>query len=88
MLTDQDLVEQIMDVIKSLDDVPSDLTKEITTSTNISRDLKLDSIAVMDFVMAIETRFDIVIPIDKISEIETIADLADVVGAKLAKPVR
>ena len=48
----------------------------ILPETNIVRDLKLDSLGVMDFVMAIETRFDTIIPIDGLSGVETVGDLA------------
>ncbi|QJE72468.1 acyl carrier protein [Aerophototrophica crusticola] len=48
----------------------------ITTDTNITRDLGLDSLAVMDFVMVLEDRFDISIPLERIAEVETVGDLA------------
>ncbi len=49
---------------------------QIDAATSIVRDLKLDSLAVMDFVMALETEFDTVIQIDALSGVETIGDLA------------
>ncbi len=48
----------------------------LDADTSIVRDLKLDSLAVMDFVMALETEFDTVIPIDALSGVETVGDLA------------
>jgi len=48
---------------------------ELSDQTNIVNDLGLDSVAVMDFVMEIEDRFDISVPLDKIAEIETLGDL-------------
>lgn len=48
----------------------------ITTETSITRDLGLDSLAVMDFVMVLEDKFDISIPLERIAEVETIGDLA------------
>ncbi|HYC04535.1 MAG TPA: acyl carrier protein [Azospirillaceae bacterium] len=48
----------------------------ITADTNIVRDLGLDSLAVMNFVMELEDKFDISIPLDKIAEVETVGDLA------------
>ena len=47
----------------------------ITPDTHILHDLNLDSVAVMDVVMALETRFDTVIPMDRLAEIETVGDL-------------
>jgi acyl carrier protein len=48
---------------------------ELSDSTNIVRDLGLDSVAVMDFVMETEDRLDVSVPLDRISEVETIGDL-------------
>ena len=51
----------------------------LDASTNIVRDLQLDSLAVMDFIMSLEDRFEIVIPLDRVAEVETLGDLALVV---------
>jgi acyl carrier protein len=48
---------------------------ELSEQTHIVDDLGLDSVAVMDFVMEIEDRLDISVPLDKIAEIETLGDL-------------
>ncbi len=59
---------------------------EIDAETSIVRDLKLDSLAVMDFVMALETEFDTVIPIDALSGVETIGDLARLLQPTSPRP--
>ena len=51
----------------------------VTGETNIARDLGLDSLAVMDLIMALEDHFDISIPLDKIAETETVNELAELV---------
>ena len=48
---------------------------EITEKTDIVEDLGMDSLAVMNFVMAIEDFYDISIPLDRIAQIQTVADL-------------
>ncbi|MBS0273124.1 MAG: acyl carrier protein [Proteobacteria bacterium] len=48
---------------------------ELSDSTNIVRDLGLDSVTVMDFVMETEERLDVSVPLDRISAVETIGDL-------------
>ncbi len=48
---------------------------QITDSTNIVEDLGMDSLGVMNFVMAIEDYYDISIPLDRIAQIETVGDL-------------
>ena len=52
---------------------------DVTPDSRIMADLGLDSLAVMDFVMDLEERFDIVIPIDRIAEVRTVRDLADAI---------
>lgn len=52
---------------------------DVKSDTNIVRDLSLDSLAVMDLVMALEDHFDISIPLDRIAETETVNQLAGVV---------
>lgn len=43
------------------------------------RELGLDSVAVMDLVMAVEDEFDVAFPLDRLAEVETVDDLARVV---------
>lgn len=73
MTTDvNDIVETIIAaLVKTL---PTPVT--VTTETSITRDLGLDSLAVMDFVMVLEDKFDVSIPMERIAEVETIGDLA------------
>ena len=48
-------------------------------ATDISTDLNIDSVTVMDFVMEVEDHFDIEVPLNVLAEIQTIAELAKVV---------
>jgi acyl carrier protein len=48
---------------------------QITDGTDIVEDLGLDSLGVMNFVMAIEDFYDISIPLDRIAQVETVGDL-------------
>jgi len=52
---------------------------EVSLTTNIARDTGLDSVAIMDFVMDVEDEFDISIPLERTTDVETIADLCAVV---------
>jgi len=47
----------------------------IGDDTDIVEDLGMDSLGVMNFVMAIEDFYDISIPLDRIAQIRTVADL-------------
>ena len=52
---------------------------QITDETDIVEDLGMDSLGVMDFVMAIEDFYDISIPLDRIAQVQTVADLVSAV---------
>jgi acyl carrier protein len=52
---------------------------DLKSDTRIVDDLELDSLAVMNFVMAVEDKYDISIPLDRIAEVQTVGDLAAVV---------
>ena len=51
----------------------------ITAETDIARDLKLDSLAVMDLLMVLEDKFDVSIPLNMVPEIATVGQLASAV---------
>lgn len=53
--------------------------RAVDANTSISKDLGLDSLAVMNFIMVLEDRFDVSIPIDAIIDVETVGDLAAVI---------
>ena len=48
----------------------------ISGSTVITDDLGLDSLALMNFVMEIEDKLDVSVPLDRLSNFRTIDDLA------------
>ena len=82
-MSDQaDVIVRIATVLHGMEDPAAQRIGHVDAQTSIVRDLKLDSLAVMDFVMALETEFDTVIPIDALSGVETIADLADLLQPK------
>jgi acyl carrier protein len=66
------IVEEIIGALRPTLQTPV----SIAADTNITRDLGLDSLAVMDFVMVLEDKFDVSIPLERIAEVETIGDLA------------
>ena len=54
---------------------------ELKPETDISGDLNIDSVSVMDFVMEVEDHFGMDIPLNVLSETRTSADLIKVVEA-------
>lgn len=51
----------------------------IADQTDIVQDLGMDSLTVMNFVMAIEDYYDISIPLERIAQIQTVGDLIQAV---------
>jgi acyl carrier protein len=66
------LIPEISEVLESVTNKRVELSPEM----NIVNDLGLDSIAVMNFCMALEDRFDISIPLNDMASVVTVADLA------------
>jgi acyl carrier protein len=52
---------------------------ELTPSTDLVEDLSLESIQVMDFIADVEDHFDILIEVDRLASIRTVAQLAALV---------
>lgn len=69
------------DAAELLEFLRSRLTHDgpITSETNLVRDIGLDSLAAMDLLMDLETRFDVAIPINELPNIETVGDLAGLI---------
>lgn len=66
------LIEGISDALETV----LNRRVELRTDMNIVNDLGLDSIAVMNFCMALEDKFDISIPLHDMASVVTVDDLA------------
>ncbi|AHJ64614.1 acyl carrier protein [Granulibacter bethesdensis] len=64
----------------------SKTAKPVNGETVIVDDLGLDSLAVMNFVMDIEDRLDVSVPLDRLAGIRTINDLAACLAELTAAP--
>ncbi|MBL4597061.1 MAG: hypothetical protein JKX99_10850 [Robiginitomaculum sp.] len=53
----------------------ADADTNISPQTSITRDLGMDSLAIMDFIFDLEDAIDISIPMERIAEVQTISDL-------------
>jgi len=71
MLSDKELFEQIMAILRPLAIDGS----EITADTDLVDDLSLDSLKIMEVLAEIEDRFDISVPINILSDIRTVRDV-------------
>ena len=57
---------------------------ELKPETDISADLNIDSVSVMDFVMEVEDKYEIDIPLNVLSETRTMNDLIEVVRGRIS----
>ena len=73
--------EVIADICDHLTPFKTDEGQVITAATVISKDLTVDSLAVMDMVMELEDRYDVSIPMNLVVEIRTVGELADTILA-------
>jgi acyl carrier protein len=71
--------EVMAEIRTQLDAFRSDDAQVIRGATVISKDLSIDSLAVMDMIMELEDRFDVSIPMNTVAEIHTVDELADTV---------
>ena len=78
------MTETVAQICELLEPFNSNGTK-LSADTDISTDLNIDSVTVMDFVMEVEDHFDVEIPLNVLSETRTIGDIAKVVDARAKK---
>jgi acyl carrier protein len=81
-----DMDKNIDAVVVDLCDMLQQYNKEgieLTATTNLGSELNIDSVEVMDLIMEIEDKFDIDIPINLVSDIERIGDLAKLVCQRM-----
>jgi acyl carrier protein len=57
----------------------------IGENTELTGELALDSLKVMDLVLAIEDHFDISVPINELANVRTVGDLALTIGKGLGE---
>ncbi|WND01916.1 acyl carrier protein [Temperatibacter marinus] len=78
-MTNEEIRTKIYELITPLNKKGISLKPE----TTFASDLELDSLTVMDLVADIEDEFDILLPINKLPELETIQQVADAVEEDL-----
>ncbi len=75
--------DRVFQEIRTLLDTHNQNQVEITPDTDLSADLNIDSVAAMDLIMNIEDKFEIDIPLNLVSDLHSVRDLAEVVRAQL-----
>lgn len=82
MHTYDELVEKIISILKTV--IPPD-GPEVTEESNLVSGLGLDSMKVLEILEALEDNFDISIPMNVVSEVHTVSDLAKAIQTILNK---
>ncbi len=59
--------------------------KPLNAATDIPAELNIDSVGILDFIMEVEDHFDVEIPMNVVSEIRTVGELAAYVNSQLEK---
>lgn len=57
---------------------------ELSSNTDLTVDLELESIQIMEYVVEIEDHYDISIDLESLSNAKTISDLASIVARELS----
>ena len=58
---------------------------ELKSTTDIPAELNIDSVGVLDFIMDVEDKFDVEIPMNVVAETRTVGDLVAVVQKRIKK---
>jgi acyl carrier protein len=72
----QDVVARIIDIVTPL---AEGRVAVIGADTELTGQLALDSLKVMDLVVAVEDQFDISVPINALADARTVGDLATLI---------
>ena len=72
--THAEVVEKIIEELKSLNEEFAKV--ELKGSTNMTTDIQVDSLDVMELVFSLEEAFDASIPVNELSNVFTIDELA------------
>jgi acyl carrier protein len=73
--TYKDILDTVCEELNKVS--PSDI--ELIESTDITTDLNVDSVAVMDLLFALEEHYDISVPLNELGEVRTVGQLARLV---------
>lgn len=72
----QDVVAQLIELVTP---IAEGRVPVIDENTGLTSELGLDSLKVMDLVVAVEDAFDISVPINSLAEVRTVGDFATLI---------
>jgi acyl carrier protein len=71
---------ELMDLLRAALEQP---LPDLTSNTDLIDELSLESIQVMDFIAEVEDHYDIIIEVDRLATVRTIADMSALVTETL-----
>lgn len=78
----EDVVAQIIELVTP---IAEGRVATIDENTGLTAELGLDSLKVMDLVVAVEDHFDISVPINTLAEVRTVGDFATLIQKSLGE---
>lgn len=72
----QDLVNQVVDLVTPF---AEGRVAHIGANTDLTGELALDSLKVMDLMLAVEDHFDISVPVNALANVKVVGDLASLI---------
>ncbi|HHK5584231.1 TPA: acyl carrier protein [Streptococcus mutans] len=79
-MTNEEIFDRISNLIK---EQLHNEKIEVTVKTNIQEDLGIDSIALMEFIITLEDKFNLNIPDEDVEDIQTMGELVDYLSRRL-----
>ncbi|MDR1160535.1 MAG: acyl carrier protein [Syntrophomonadaceae bacterium] len=76
------IFEELKKIVAEIKDIPED---NITLSSRFEEDLEADSLDVMEMLMVLEEKYDILIPEDETENIKTVGEVVDFIEALIKK---
>ncbi len=80
-LTQTDLLAGLAEVLEEVSGVPAD---KVTREATFDNDLEVDSLTMVEVVVACEERFDVRIPDEALENLKTVGDALDYIEAAAA----
>lgn len=74
-----DSFNNIVDLICTELEKENDTDVTITVQTDITTDINVDSVAIMDLMFALEEEYNVSVPINDLADIRTVKELADLI---------
>ena len=85
MTATDEIAQTIVALLKGYltENVPGQAGVAISSATDLTKDLSLESIQIMEYVVEIEDHYDLSIDLESLSSAKTLSDLADIVFREL-----